>query len=186
MAADLVTTAEVKSWLGIPAADTTQDAFLADLADRVEAILEQSKHRTFAPASPAQVEMLDGQGVPWLWVSRPVATLTTVKIGLDAAAPDETLTPAPRVVIAQGRRLFRQDGAVFPRGVANVQVTYDTAAQLDLDAKQAVLEGVALVYRMRGSEDAASESVGSFAHGLRTEFEELPSWRAVPARPILA
>ena len=51
----------------------------------------------------------------------------------------------------------------------------DAAAQLNLDAKQAVLDGVALAYRMRGSEDAASETVGSFGHGLRQAFEQLPS-----------
>jgi len=184
VAADLVTTAEVKAWLGIT--DSSQDSLLDGLADRVEAILEQVKRRTFAPAAPATVVKLDGTGMPWLWLELPVTTLTNVKIGLDSTAPDETLLPGARTVIAQGRRLYRQDGGIFPRGVANVQVTYDAATQLDKDAKQAVLEGVALAYRMRGSEDAASENFGTFAHGLRQAFEELPSWKAVPARPILA
>lgn len=186
MAADLVTIAEVKTWLGILLSDTSQDAFLADLADRVETLLEQAKRRTFAAAGSGVVVKLDGTGKPWLWLERPVGTLTNVKIGLDATSPDETLTPAPRTVIAQGRRLSRQDGGIFPWGVANVQVTYDAAAQLDLDAKQAVLDGVALVYRGRGSEDATTENVGAFGHGLRQAFDQLPSWRAVPARPILA
>ena len=184
MAADLVTTAEVKAWLGIT--DASQDTLLDGLADRVEALLEQVKRRTFVAAQVAQTVKVDGSGAPWLWLERPVATLTSVKIGLDAAAPDETLLAGPRTVIAVGRRLYRQDGGIFPRGVANVQVLFDAADQLDKDAKQAVLEGVALAYRMRGSEDAASETVGTFAHGLRSAFEQLPSWRAVPARPIVA
>jgi hypothetical protein len=185
VAADLVSVAEVKLWLGIPAIDISQDTFLSDLADRVEAILEQVKRRTYQ-ASGSITVTLDGSGVPWLWLERPVQTLTTVKIGLDATSPDETLTPGPRTVVAQGRRLYRQDGSIFPRGIANVQVSYTAADQLDKDAKQAVLEGVAFAYRMRGSEDAMTESVGAFAHGLRHQFEQLPSWQAVPARPILA
>lgn len=183
MAADLVSVAEVKAWLGIT--DSSQDTFLTELADRVEAILEQVKRRTFAPSGSVSLTV-DGTGQPWVWVERSISTLTTVKIGIDAAAPDETLTAGARVVIAQGRRIYRQDGGIFPRGVANVQVNGTAGAQLDPDAKQAVLEGVAMVYRMRGSEDAASESIGAFGHGLRQRFEELPSWRAVPARPILA
>ncbi|MGH2406181.1 MAG: hypothetical protein ACRDGN_17235 [bacterium] len=183
MAADLVSLVEVKAWLGIT--DASQDILLTDLADRVEAILEGVKGRTYAP-SAATVATLDGTGTPWLWLELPVGTLTNVKIGLDPAAPDETLTPAPRTIVAQGRRLYRQDGGIFPRGIANIQATYTSAASLDKDAKQAVLEGVALAYRMRGSEDAASESIGAFGHGLRQAFEELPSWKAVPSRPVLA
>ena len=184
MAAALVTTAEVKAWLGIT--DASQDAFLDALADRIEAILEQAKHRTFVAGGAGVTDVLDGSGMPWLWLERPVTTLNSIQIGVDAANPDETLVALPTVVVARGRRLTRQDGGVFPRGIANVQVNYTAADQLDQDAKQAVLEGVALVFRMRGSEDAASETVGAFAHGLRNRFEELPSWRAVPARPIVA
>lgn len=182
--ADLVSLAEVKSWLGnTPSAD---DSLLTDLADRVEVILEQVKRRTFAVAATGVVVKADGTGMPYLWLDRPISTLTNVKIGLDAAAPDETLVPGARTIVVQGRRLYRQDGGIFPRGVANVQVTFDAAAQLDLDAKQAVLDGIALVYRGRGSEDASSELAGSFNHALRQKFEQLPSWKAVPARPIVA
>ena len=184
MAADLVSLAEVKAWLGIT--DAAQDTFLTELADRVEAILEQVKHRTYLAAGVGVTVVLDGTGTPWLWLDRPVTTLSSIKIGLDATNPDETLVPGPKTVVAQGRRVYRQDGGIFPRGIANVQVNYTVGDQLDKDAKQAVLEGVAMVYRMRGSEDAATESIGAFGHGLRQRFEELPSWRAVPARPILA
>lgn len=182
--ADLVSLAEVKAWLGNP--PSSDDSLLTDLADRIEVILEQVKRRSFAVAAAGVVVKVDGTGMPYVWLDRPIATLTNVKIGLDAASPDETLVAAPRTVIAQGRRIYRQDGGFFPRGVANVQVTFDAADQLDKDAKQAVLDGVALAYRMRGSEDASSEGVGAFAHGLRDRFEQLPSWRAVPARPIVA
>jgi hypothetical protein len=184
MAADLVSLAEVKSWLGITG--SSDDSLLTDLADRVEVLLEQVKRRTFVAAAVGIVVKVDGTGTPYVWLERPVSTLTNVKIGLDSANPDETLVAAPKTVIAVGRRIIRQDGGIFPRGVANVQVTFDAADQLDKDAKQAVLDGVALVYRMRGSEDAASEGIGAFTHGLRQKFEQLPSWLAVPARPILA
>jgi SPP1 family predicted phage head-tail adaptor len=139
--ADLVSLAEVKSWLGNP--PSSDDSLLTDLADRVEVILEQTKRRTFVTSANGVVVKVDGTGMPYVWLERPVGTLTNVKIGLDAASPDETLLAGLKTVIAQGRRVYRQDGGIFPRGVANVQVTFDAAAQLDLDAKQAVLDGVA-------------------------------------------
>lgn len=184
MPADLVSLAEVKSWLGI--SGSSDDSLLTDLADRIEVILEQNKRRTFVTSANGVVVKVDGMGTPYVWLERPVSALTNVKIGLDAANPDETLLAGVKTVIAVGRRIVRQDGGFFPRGVANVQVTFDAAAQLDLDAKQAVLDGVALAYRSRGSEDASSEGIGAFSHGLRQQFEQLPSWRAVPARPIVA
>ena len=184
MPADLVSLVEVKAWLGITS--STDDALLTDLADRVEVILEQVKRRTFVAAAAGVSIKIDGMGTPYVWLDRPVGTLTNVKIGLDATTPDETLVAGARTVIAVGRRIVRQDGGFFPRGVANVQVTFDAADQLDKDAKQAVLDGVALLYRQRGSEDANSEGAGLFAHALRNQLEQLPSWRAVPGRPILA
>lgn len=184
--ADLVTLAEVKAYLEIPAQEATHDALLSALANRIEALLERVKHRTFAPAAANQLITVDGTGEAWVYLDRPITTLTTVKIGIDPANPSETLTPGPTTVIAQGRRLYRQDGGTFPMGVANVQVTGSTASSLDEDAKQAVLEAVAMVYRSRGSEDAVSEGVGSFSHTLRKDFRELPSWKAIPGRPVIA
>jgi hypothetical protein len=186
MAADLVTTEEVKGWLGIPREDASQDVLLRDLASRVEDLLEQSKNRTFKLAgSTPSVVTVDGTGSWTIWLDRPIASLTSVKMGLDVTAPDETLLPGPKVLLARGRELSRQDGMVFPRGRANIHVEYTAASSVSEAAKQAVLDAVALLYRQRGSEDATSENVGSFAHGLRDSFESLPSWQAVPSRPVL-
>ncbi len=183
---DLVSLEDVKEWLEIPEATTTWDQLLDSLASRIEKLLQRVKNRTFAPAAAAVTVTVDGTGERWLYLDRPVGTLTTIKIGIDVSNPSETITPGPTTIIAQGRRLYRQDGGVFPCGVANVHVTYNAASSLDLDAQQAVLEAVALAFRSRGSEDAVSETHGSFSHTLRKSFMELPSWQAIPRRPVLA
>jgi len=187
VSAELVTLEEVKEWLDLPREETRHDRLLEQLTARVEELLEQAKRRSFAAAGTASATVtVDGTGQSWLWLERPIGTLTSVKIGVDVAAPDAVLTPGPRVVVFQGRRLARQDGGIFPRGVANVHVDYVAASSLTDAAKQAVLDAVALAYRQRGSEDATSENAGSFAHGLRDSFEQLPSWQALPGRPVLA
>lgn len=185
MAGELVTLLEVKSWLEIPASDASKDQLLNQLRIWIHALLERVKNRTFTAPGSVTVSV-DGTGEAWLWLDRPVGTLTSVKLGIDINNPSETLTPGPTTVIAQGRRLYRQDGGLFTKGVANVHVTYTAATSLDEDARQAVLEGIALAFRSRGSEDAASETIGSFSHMLRKDFMELPSWKAIPRRPVIA
>ena len=184
--AKLVTVAEVKSWLEIAANDSSKDQQLDALATRIEALLERVKNRVFFASAASVTVAVNGTGERWLYLDRPVTSLTTVKIGVDPNNPSETLTPGVTTVIAQGRRLYRQDGGIFPCGVANVHVTYAAGSSLDEEARQAVLEGVALVWRSRGSEDAVSETHGSFSHTLRKDFMELPSWKALPRRPVLA
>lgn len=182
---ELLTVEEAKLFLELPLSDSQYDQLLSDLTDSIEAILEDSKNRTFASAGGSVTAILDGNGEQWLYLDRPVQTLTQIKIGIDPANPTETITPGVTTVIAQSRRLFRQDGGVFPEGVANVHVTYTPATSLSLAAKQAVREGVALVFRSRGSEDATMEVVSSFTHMMRKSFDELPSWKAIPRRPVL-
>lgn len=180
--ADLVPIADLKAFLGpTPAGD---DALLGDLTLVVQAQLEAdcSRHDApFADAATGRVEVKDGTGREQLWLDYPVAAVTAVLIGENFAAPDETLTvadPTVLLVVAGSRRLVRRDGGTFGEAdsLGTVKVTYDTQADLPKAAKLAVMRGVAMVYRQRGSEDAKSEQVGGYSTELAQLLRSDGAW----------
>lgn len=166
--------------------DNASDAndYLTALLDRVEDMLERATNVTFHTSGTASDETYDGNGEVYLWVDRPVDTLTKATVGDDASDPDETLDSVPDDIQADGRydrRILRRDGGVWPVGRANVHVTYDYAAYQPEIAKQALIEGTAYLLRRRGAEHAASRTVGEFgATEYAALFRKLPTWnRAV-------
>jgi len=164
---------------------TDADAYLQELLDGVEGLLEGAVGRTFHAAGTTTDETQSGRGFPWIYVDRPVGTLTSVKVGFDPADPDFTLDQVPdeiQVVGDNADKVMRRDGGVFPAGDGNLHATYDhqafpTGGELEV-AKRAVVEGATFIVRRRGSEHAASTSIGQFGS---TQFaalwSKLPFWR---------
>ena len=184
----LVTLAEIKSYLG-DAPASADDALLTQLIDDVEALFASETGRTldsFVDAA-TRVEVLDGTGSADLYLDYPIATsgLTSITLGTNAAAPDETLTVADLAVLvyaAGSRRIARVDGGVFGRSGQrrSVTVTYAHADDLAADARLAIKSVAAMAYRRRGSEAEKSETLGGFySHTLaNSAAADDPFWRA--------
>lgn len=171
--ADLLSVADAKTFLGITVA--TYDTLLSQLLDELEAQFEMDCGRKRIPfaAAATRTEVRDGIGSPELYLNYPVATLTSIKIGLDVTDPDETLDVDDVDVVVFGvgeRRLVRTDGGVFGAlGVPRcVQVVYGAGDDLPSGARLALKRGLALVFRQRGSEDAVRESLADYSHDLQT------------------
>lgn len=184
MASVLLPVSEAMEYLGVE--DAQEIPVVESLIDQVEALfLSQCgrRERPFVDAQSARTEVHDGTGGATLYLDYPLTTLTSVKIGANVAAPDETLNVASLDVLrfaAGERRLRRVDGGTFgdacnPRVV---HVTYDAQAELPRDAQLAILRVMAAVYRRRGSEEARAERYGGFSADFADAAESDPIWKA--------
>lgn len=190
---DLAIVQDVQDHLGIGSTDTN---LLQKWIDRVDGMFSDLTGQLFLKATtstPVSLESVNGSGRIWAWVKRPITSLTTVLVGLDKTKPDETLTVSDPTVVSvdarRPRRIVRQDGSIFPAGVARVWVTYVPADNIPALATAALIEVVTFVYRRRGSEDALSERLGDFSHTLAKSLEELPITKRFLDRyrkPVLA
>jgi hypothetical protein len=167
--ADLVTLAELKTYLG-DAPASADDALLNALLDDVEALFESATLRApgcYTAAAVGRTEVRDGTGSSRLYLTYPIAAITSIKLGYDPAAPTETLSPTNKNVVVYGvgsRIITRTDGGRFGtvRQPRYVQVVYDHQGDLPANARLAIKSVCATAYRRRGSEDVKSETTGSF------------------------
>lgn len=182
--ADLVTLSEFSAYLG-----ESIDAGVGEpLLDQVEAMLEAASnrtHRPFAAAAIGRTERHDGTGRPLLYLDYPIAALTSVKLGADVGAPDETLDVADQTTLSwqvARARLQRVDGQVFGEtgqpGV--VHVTYTTADDLPELAALAVKRAAAALWHQIGQEAVTSERLGAWNAEFRA-VEADPTWQAAVA-----
>ena len=179
----LVTLAEAQAFLNIAAG--VDEATIQALLEEMQALFEAACNRHERPfaASVARTEVKNGTGTSTLFLDYPITTVTSVKLGYDSTAPDETLDPTDKTVLiwgAGGEVLTRVDGGVFgsldqPR---YVQVVYTTAELFPSIARLAVLRATALAYRQRGSEDARAERIGGYSTDLAKLLEDQPDWQA--------
>jgi hypothetical protein len=189
--ADLVTLAELKTHLvAVPA--SADDALLAALLNDVEALFESATLRApgFYKAGEEITEVKDGTGTARLYLEYPLAEdgLVSIKLGYNSASPDETLNVASRAVVVYGegsRVISRVDGGKFGRigQPRYVEVVYEHADNLPADAKLAIKSVCAAAYQRRGSEEAQSETTGSFYS--RTMLDDIasgdPFWKMAVA-----
>lgn len=189
--ADLVSTSQALAFLGL--GPDEDDGSLLRLIDDVEAFFEQECNRSdlpFQAAQTARTDRLDGTGRTTLYLPYAVASLTSVKLGYDVNNPDETLAvnDQTKLVWTVGSsRLTRVDGGGFGwvTQPGYVTVVYNTKADLPAGAGLAILHGIAVLYRQRGSEDVKSEGVGGTRSDLAAVFEGDPVWeRAVRAHRV--
>lgn len=184
---DLVSLPEIRSFLADP--PSADDTVLSAILEYVEGLFESETGRSstpFAAAGSNRTEVKDATGGPEIFLDYPVAVLTSVNLGYDPANPAETLDVADKNVVTYAvgsRRLSRTDGGVF--GVAGkpryVQVVYNHQADLPEPAKLAIKRVCALIYRQRGSEDAAEETIGGYSRRMakfgREFVDDDPTWR---------
>jgi hypothetical protein len=190
--ANLAIVSDAVAFLGDSAAgDQGAGGVLDTLLTELEALMARETGRTFLPAATGLTEVVDGTGQRFVYVSRPIATLTTIKIGNDfSQAWDSLDCTNSNVVIVDPtfpRKIDRRDGAIFWRGHGNVQVVYDSAAYLPADCKLALLEAVAFLYRRRGSEDVTAQYIfRTMNQTMRQGLDELPTWNRVVANRLKA
>lgn len=183
MTAVLVSLSDAKAHCRVTA--TADDALFQTLIDPTESLfLSQAGRadRPFATAATGRVEVKDGTGTPMLMLDYPIASITSIKLGVDSTDPDETLdaTDVDVVVFATGKRAIRRsDGGLFrTRGEARViHVTYSHDADLPDSPKLAIKRAVAAVYRQIGSEDAKSETMpDGYSRQVAAVTEDDPLW----------
>jgi hypothetical protein len=187
----------------------TDEAFIGDLLDEATALFEGQCGRTkcpFSKAIPARVEILDARpGSNQLWLDYPIAVVSSIALGRNVEAPDETLAPAnaDQVVWRAGERILtRTDGGLWEanspllsfarggawpdpqcraRGPSWVKVVYDTQADLPKDAKLAVMRAAAAVYNQRGLEGLTNKSAGDESQSVTATFamfaDSDPAWK---------
>lgn len=181
--ADLVTPSEFRSFLGD--APDSDEALLAQLLEDVEALFEAQTLRptgSYAPAVLGRTEVLDGTGSARLYLAYPIAVLTSIVLGYDPAAPEETLDVANKLVVVYGvgsRIITRTDGGRFGtvRQPRFVEVVYDHQGDLPANAQLAIKSVAATAYRRRGSEEAQQESVGAYSRTMLEHVaEDDPFW----------
>lgn len=193
----IVTLAELKTYLTVagdapPAGD---DPVLTALIDNVEAVFAGECGRDVSSFIDAdsQVEVKDGTGTARLFLDHPIDTLTSVKLGYNSSAPDETLSPTNKTVLVWGqgsRVITRVDGGKFGKAgwPRYVEVAYDNLADIPENAKLAIMEVVASIYANRGSEGMKSETLGSFYTYARDETLTIAgtssTWQAAVAANI--
>lgn len=189
MASPLVSTGDFRVWLGLE--DPGEDLLLELLLDEVTGMLLAEcgrGDRPFQPAQAGRVEVHDALPSCRLYLAFPVASLTSVVLGANPSAPDETLAVNDLDVLswaAGERRLERVDGRWFApcvgwgyRRPRYVHVTYDAQADLPTDASLAVMRVAAAIYRQRGQEGSTTDRVGGFAGDVAPVAETDPVWQA--------
>lgn len=178
----LVDYEELRLFMALPAGQ--DEAVLGDMLSAATALFEGDCGRAecpFGKAQPGRVEVLEGiRGSRKLWLDYPIQVLTSVVTGLDVAAPTETLNPAAAssLVWRVGSRLItRTDGYVW-RGWAPswIKVTYDAQAYLPKDAKAAIMQLVAKIYREKGTGVVKSWTLGDESQTLETAVAESKEW----------
>jgi hypothetical protein len=178
--------------LQTPTEDSVIEALLESLHGHMESVVGQK----FEASAAFTDEPYNGLGKPWIWIDRPIATLSAVKIGPKLSAPWEVLDVSNPEVVAVDprfpRRLVRTQGqafigetqsparqSVFPLGVRNVWVSYTSADNLPVAAKMALRDAVAYCYRRLGQDEASQVSVGGVASTtLWSELDKVPLWKA--------
>lgn len=158
--------------LGLDPGASGRGAQLASVGAGMQAAIERATGRTMTPVT--RTEAYDGSGRDILFLRwdpiRSVSSLSmsgsTVTVG-DPAAP---AYPPAQCVIAPSRGYLQLTGTpliaavpVFPRGVANIIITYVSGFDLDDDGlalKQAVVEWAKLIYKNADRVGIKSVSAG--------------------------
>ncbi len=152
----LVTYDDQAQYLGIPSG--TDKQLLEDLLVQAQSLFENEVGRSNAPyglpAGTVRTEVREGYpGSNILTLDYPIAAITSIGIGTDAAFPTETITPSDTSTVVWGvgtRNIYRVDGGYWQRWVPSwVKVVYTTAADAPADVKLAIQEKVAELYLHR-------------------------------------
>lgn len=187
MTAVLITLAEMQRFLDV---DDDGDV-IQEVLDHVEGLFLQQcgrRLRPFIATADGRTEVKSGTGSCELVLDYPIDDITSIKISADSdfSDPDESLDPddADEVRWTVGERtIYRADGGTFGNAGERrvVQVVYDHAADKPDAAKLAVKRATAMIYRQRGTEDAARYSLSGYSQDQakfgRDFVDDDPIWK---------
>jgi hypothetical protein len=181
----LVSYEEACGFLGIPSG--TDTVVVTELLVEAQSLFEKACGRDRAPFSApltGRIEILEpDSGSRTLWLDYPIGTITSIALGQNVAAPDETLNPADtsQVVWYVGNRsLIRTDGGLWRRWAPRwAKVVYNTPDDRPGDARLAIKRRVSLLYGQRGKEGFTSVTRGARSWTIATsaQAEEDSVWR---------
>jgi hypothetical protein len=163
----------LKVWLGVTV--STHDDVLTALEARAVATIERELDWYFGEPRDA-VEVLDGTGGAVLYLRQPPVD-GTVTLASRSGPTGSWTTMDSTDFELDGRALYAS--GIWTRGVRNYRATYQegfVAAPQDIE--QLVLDLVAALWRGRGREGLASESIGDYAYTVK-DLQELPRWVGV-------
>ena len=155
---DLTTLDNVKAWLPDMAAVTSSDALLSRLISAAsQAVCVYTGRGGFDVE--AYAEVYDGAGRSTLLLRQwPAVAVTSVAVS--CGAPPDAFSLEPPLAGGGAQRLTLERG-VFPRGVANVTVSYTAGyATTPLDVEQAVIELVGERFRARERIGLTAKTLG--------------------------
>lgn len=173
--ADLCTLADLKAWLNIPVATTTDDALLQRLLTAVSVTMQNWMNRTIPSAT--YTDTRDGNGSDCLVLAiKPVTAVTSVTVGGQAVpvSPDGI----------QPGYLFSDTavyliGSKFTQGRRNIQVAYTAGyATIPTDLAQACIDQAAYQYR-------AKSHIGQTGTGMGPEHISFSDRDFTPGCKIL-
>lgn len=167
--ADLTTLANVKTWMGLPADNTDDDALLNRLISSASAFIQTWLNRSIA--SQAYNEARDGTGgARMMFADYPVTAVSSVVVdGLPILASPDGVQPGyyfddKSIMLA---------GYVFGRGMNNVKLSYTAGYVVTPpEIEQACIELISLRYKERDrigfqSKSLAGETVTFFIRDMQ-------------------
>lgn len=179
------TLADLKEWLSIPPATTTNDALLTKLLNAATAFMDTYMEREDVRAS-ARTEARDGNGNRRLMVKHwPVTAVSSVEIN-GQAVPASASWAVNGYVFDKNSITLR--GLVFEDGVQNVQLAYTAGyTVVPDDLNQACIELAGFKYRTRDttasgfqSKSLAGETISFSQKDMSTSVKSvLNEYRAV-------
>lgn len=173
--AKLVETDELIQYLDADESDAT---VIAALRDAVESLLCEATGREFSPPVDVVDEIHNGTGTKYLYTNKPVALLVGLRVteGTDSAS-ELVIDVSNDVIFERGKRKLTGRFTRFPRGHANIMVSYESEDDRPEIARQAVREVVAMMFRARGTEGARSEQTGPLRQVMKRSIDESLSWK---------
>jgi hypothetical protein len=158
---------EQREFLGLKSGEDEEVIEL--LLEQITKLFEIQCGRDAAPFAGAltnRTEIHEAfSGATRIWLDYPISTVTSIALGRDVNAPDETLSPTDATLVVWrvgGRDLIRTDGGVWRRNYPRwVKVVYNTLAYFPADVKPGIKRVVATVYQGRGKEGFTSVTRGS-------------------------
>ncbi len=184
----LTTLADIKEYLGIPAASASDDPALLSIATVVTYWMERYTGRKLK--SRSLTEYYDGKGRDTLFVQNYPITSTTSEIAIyddvDRAFGAETKLPASEIVIYSEEGRIRLDGDAFDDGIQNVKVVYTAgygagSALVPHDLVGAAFEFIGFLWMRKGKKNWDTSGV-TISQGSVTILDE---WAPKTVRHVL-
>ena len=142
----LVSLANVKEYLKIATAVTTDDTMLTNIITRIEKTMKIAMQQEVEYAS--YTEYYDGDGTDTLLLNQfPISTITSIHDDTDRAYGSDTLISSADYVFYANEGMVQLDGLTFTEGKQNIKVVYSAGfSPIPEDIKLAAIQLSAAEY----------------------------------------